>query len=147
MTTQLLAFVLACTVVIVVPGPDFVLMLRNTAKAGRTGAAWTAAGILLGLAVLGSAAALGLTALLSASTTASTFIRAVGGGYLIYLGLQSIRSWLRLRAEHTTQIVDVEPRRQIAPGSPQHSGACACCGTSCSWLSSANSAPCSKHPR
>ncbi|WBL17845.1 hypothetical protein [Citricoccus sp. NR2] len=53
MTVQLLAFAATCLVVIVVPGPDFLLVLRNTVRAGRAGAAWTSAGILLGVFILG----------------------------------------------------------------------------------------------
>jgi threonine/homoserine/homoserine lactone efflux protein len=119
-TAQLLAFAAACLVVIIVPGPDFVLMMRNAARAGHTGAAWTAAGILLSLAVLGLAAALGLTALLAASESVSTVVRIAGGIYLIYLGVQSIRSWLRLRRVPSAHAagLDAEPRGQvrIAPG-------------------------------
>lgn len=120
MTGQLLAFAATCLIVIAVPGPDFLIVLRNAGRAGRAGAAWTAAGILAGLAVLGLAATLGLTALLAASETAATIVRIAGGLYLVYLGVQSIRSWLRLRSERTAQVVgvDANPRRRvgIAPG-------------------------------
>jgi threonine/homoserine/homoserine lactone efflux protein len=118
MTGQLLAFVAASLLVIVVPGPDLMLVLRNTARAGRAGAAWTAAGILLGLAVLGAAAALGVTALLTASATVSTIVRFAGGVYLIYLGIQSIRSWLRLRKERAKRIasIAVDGPQDVTPG-------------------------------
>ena len=101
MSAQLIAFVATCLVVIVVPGPDFVLVLRHTARARRPGAAWTAAGIILGLAVLGVAAALGVTALLAASEVVSTVVRTAGGIYLVWLGVQSLRSWFRLRGLDT----------------------------------------------
>ncbi|MET9064442.1 LysE family translocator [Streptosporangium sandarakinum] len=103
MIAQLIAFATASLVVIVVPGPDLMLVLRNTARAGRTAAAWTAAGILLGLAILGAAAAIGITALLAASTTLYTVVRVAGGLYLIYLGVQALRSWLRTRGLHAHQ--------------------------------------------
>ncbi|TNM55837.1 LysE family translocator [Brevibacterium sediminis] len=118
MTGQLLAFAATCLVVIVAPGPDFVLVLRNTARAGRIGAALTAAGILTGLAVLGMAAALGATALLTTSATLSLIIRIAGGLYLIWLGLQSLRSWLRLRSERSATAVAVDPdaRLEVSSG-------------------------------
>jgi len=97
MTGQLLAFALASLVVIVAPGPDLMLVLRNTARAGRKGAAWTAAGILLGLGILGGAAAIGITALFSAPQSLYTIVRLAGGIYLIYLGLQALRSWRQMR--------------------------------------------------
>jgi threonine/homoserine/homoserine lactone efflux protein len=107
MTGQLVAFALASLVVIIVPGPDLMLVLRNTARAGRAGAAWTSAGILLGLAILGTAAALGVTALLTASTELSTVVRIAGGVYLIYLGIQSIRAWLRLRKQRALRTPEI----------------------------------------
>lgn len=113
MTAQLLAFVATCLVVIVVPGPDFLLVLRNTVRAGRAGAAWTSAGILLGVFVLGTAAALGVTALLKSSSTVSTVVRVAGGVYLAWLGIQSLRSWLRLRREQSGGLARVEDTHRM----------------------------------
>ena len=50
MLEQLIAFAATSLVVIVVPGPDMMLTLRNAARGGRAGAFWTAAGIMTGLA-------------------------------------------------------------------------------------------------
>lgn len=118
MSAQLIAFIATCLVVIVVPGPDFVLVLRNTLRAGRPGAAWTAAGILLGLAVLGVAAALGVTALLAASETVSVLVRIAGGIYLVWLGVQSLRSWFRLRGQRRDALagIDADGPAEGVPG-------------------------------
>mgnify|MGYP001446330917 CR=1 FL=1 len=99
MLEQVAAFLAASLIVIVVPGPDMMLVFRNTARAGRSGAAWTAAGIMTGLAVLATAAALGLTALLAAAPTLFTIVQIAGGLYLVYLGTQAVRSYLRLRSQ------------------------------------------------
>lgn len=102
MLEQLVAFAATSLVVIVVPGPDMMLTLRNAARSGRAGALWTAAGIMTGLAILGTAAALGITALLTASPTLFQIVRIAGGVYLVYLGVQALRAYVRARSEHRT---------------------------------------------
>ena len=102
MLEQLVAFAATSLVVIVVPGPDMMLTLRNAARSGRAGALWTAAGIMTGLAILGTAAALGVTALLTASPTLFQIVRVAGGVYLVYLGVQALRAYVRARREHRT---------------------------------------------
>lgn len=119
MVEQILAFLTASLIVIVVPGPDMMLMLRNTARAGRSGALWTAVGIMTGLAILATTAALGLTAILAAAPTLFTVVRIAGGLYLIYLGIGALRTYFRLRRErHEAR----DPARQhlsaAAAGSP-----------------------------
>jgi threonine/homoserine/homoserine lactone efflux protein len=119
MTEQLLAFAAASLVVIVVPGPDMMLMLRNTARAGRTGALWTAVGIMTGLGILATTAALGITALLALSPVLFNIIRIAGGLYLIYLGIQALRAWMRMRrqgASGVTQIQIPDTKTVLVPG-------------------------------
>ncbi|MFE4358023.1 LysE family translocator [Kitasatospora sp. NPDC056800] len=96
MTAQLLTFVLASLLIIVVPGPDLVLLLRNAARGGRRGAAATAMGIMLGNAVLAGAAVAGLTALLTGSEVLYTAVRIAGALYLAYLGIRSLIDFIRL---------------------------------------------------
>lgn len=102
MYEQLLAFALAAAVIIVVPGPDMLLVFKNTVKAGRAGAFWTITGVLAGNAVLALAAALGLTVILMTSQTVFTVVKIAGGTYLVYLGVQGLRSWWvqRRQARH-----------------------------------------------
>lgn len=99
MTEQLLAFALATVVILIVPGPDLMLMLKNAAKAGRSGALWTATGIMVGNTVVATAAALGVTALLLNFSGVFTAVKIAGGVYLLFLGVQAFRSYLRLRRE------------------------------------------------
>ncbi len=60
MVEQLTAFVLTCLVVVLVPGPDFALVLRNAARGPRA-AATAAAGIMVGNTILAALAVLGVT--------------------------------------------------------------------------------------
>lgn len=95
MSGQLLAFVGACLAVIVVPGPDLALLLRNAAVAGRSAAIATATGIMTGNTILAATAVAGLTALLQASGPLYDVIRLAGAAYLIYLGVRALISLIR----------------------------------------------------
>jgi threonine/homoserine/homoserine lactone efflux protein len=88
----LLGFTLAAAVLVVLPGPDSMLMLRAIAATGRAGAVRTAAGILTGLAVWIASATIGLAALLKASEIGYTALRVVGAAYLLVLGIQALRA-------------------------------------------------------
>lgn len=99
MTGQLLAFIGASLAVIIVPGPDLALLLRNAAVAGRPAAAATAGGIMTGNTILAAAAVAGLTALLRAAGPLYDVIRLVGAGYLIYLGVRALISLARRKGE------------------------------------------------
>lgn len=83
-----LAFVPAAALLVVAPGPDSLLVLRNSARGGRQAGLATAAGTITGLLVWAAAAALGLAALVRASEIGYTIVRWCGAAYLIFLGSQ-----------------------------------------------------------
>jgi threonine/homoserine/homoserine lactone efflux protein len=97
MGVALVAFSLAAALIVLLPGPDTLVVLRELMRAGRRRAAQTVAGVLCGLAVWVGAAAFGLSALLRASHTGFVVLKIAGGAYLIWLGAQSLR--LRRLAE------------------------------------------------
>jgi threonine/homoserine/homoserine lactone efflux protein len=83
----LLAFIAAGCILIVTPGPDTALVLRTAAVEGPRRGAYTSAGICFGLLWWGLAAVLGISAVLAASHTAYTVLRAIGAAWLVWLGL------------------------------------------------------------
>jgi threonine/homoserine/homoserine lactone efflux protein len=85
--TSVLAFAGAAALLVVLPGPDSVLVLRAGVLGGRARAARAGAGIVCGLLVWVGAATVGLAALLRASETGYTVLRLVGAAYLVWLGL------------------------------------------------------------
>ena len=93
--THLGAFVLVATVLIVTPGPDTALTIRNALRGGRRGGISTSAGVATGQATWALAASAGLAAVLSASQPAFLALRIAGAVYLVYLGGHSLRSALR----------------------------------------------------
>jgi threonine/homoserine/homoserine lactone efflux protein len=92
MITDLLAFALAATLLVLAPGPDSLMVMRNTLRAGRRAGWATAGGTMSGLAIWAIAAAFGLAALVRASHLGYDALRFAGAGYLIWLGIGSLRS-------------------------------------------------------
>jgi threonine/homoserine/homoserine lactone efflux protein len=91
----LLPFLLASVLVTVVPGADMALVTRQVLVGGPRLAYRTIAGNLTGLLVHGFALAVGLSALIVASATAYTIVKLAGAAYLIWLGVQTIRTTKR----------------------------------------------------
>ena len=88
---SLLAFSGAALALVLLPGPDSVLVLRSGVLGGRALASRAAAGVLCGLLVWVAAAVLGLAALLRASEAGYTVLRFAGAAYLVWLGVQALR--------------------------------------------------------
>jgi threonine/homoserine/homoserine lactone efflux protein len=97
MIDGLLAFLAVSVVVIVTPGQDTALTIRNTLLGSRRGGVFTAAGVSTGQLCWTVAAAAGLTALLQASEPGFRALKLAGAAYLVYLGVQALRAALRGR--------------------------------------------------
>jgi threonine/homoserine/homoserine lactone efflux protein len=89
---HLFAFLGVSALVIVTPGQDTALTIRNTLAGGRRAGVFTAIGVSAGQAIWALAAAAGVAALLRASEPAFLAVRLAGGAYLVYLGAQALRS-------------------------------------------------------
>jgi threonine/homoserine/homoserine lactone efflux protein len=99
MWSELLTFVVICAVVICVPGQDTALTVRNALVGGRRAGVFTAAGVSSAQAVWTLATSLGIAGLIRASAPAFLALKVAGIAYLAYLGLQSLRSAWRHRAD------------------------------------------------
>ena len=95
MLPELAAFLGVSLLVIVTPGQDTALTIRNTLAGGRRAGILTAAGVAGGQATWTLATSAGLAALLVASESLFTALRLAGAAYLVYLGLEAI--WRALR--------------------------------------------------
>ena len=95
MVSDLAAFLAVSVVVIVTPGQDTALTIRNAIAGGRRGGAFTALGVSVGQLVWALASAAGVAALLAASEPAFLAVKLAGAAYLLYLGLTALRDALR----------------------------------------------------
>ncbi|GAA4547051.1 LysE family translocator [Amycolatopsis samaneae] len=91
-TATVLTFTSAAVLIVIVPGPDQALLLQISAAAGRPAAMRTAGGILLGIVLWGLASVLGLSAAMAGGGVAFRVISVAGAAYLIWLGVQALRS-------------------------------------------------------
>ena len=92
MLLSLVAFVGAAVLIVLLPGPDTLVVVRSILRGGRRRGILTALGNLCGLTVWVLAAALGLAAMVEASEVGYTVLRVVGACYLVLLGVQAWRS-------------------------------------------------------
>ncbi len=95
------AWLAVSAVLIVTPGPDTALVIRNALRSGARAASLTALGVGVGSLAWAVAAALGIGLLLERSATAFTGLKLAGAAYLIYLGLGSIVGASRAASDKT----------------------------------------------
>jgi threonine/homoserine/homoserine lactone efflux protein len=97
LVTELAAFLGVSALVIVTPGQDTALTIRNTLLSGRRGGVLTALGVSAGQACWTVAASAGVAALLVASEPVFTAVKLAGAAYLVFLGAQALHDALRRR--------------------------------------------------
>jgi threonine/homoserine/homoserine lactone efflux protein len=97
--TDLAGFFALAIIVIVTPGPDTALTIRNTLAGGRPAGVATAIGVALGQATWSVSTSVGVAALLVAAEPAFAALKLAGAAYLIYLGAQSLWSAFRRRSK------------------------------------------------
>lgn len=92
MEISLLTFALLALVVVMTPGPTVLLALSNGSRFGVGAAGYGIAGAALSDGVLIAAAGLGLGAVLAASAVLFNLVKWVGVAYLMWIGVQMLRS-------------------------------------------------------
>lgn len=91
LTQSLLTFTVAAALLAATPGVDTALVLRALVTSGARRALQAALGISAGCLVWGAVVALGLGALLTASTLAFNVLKLAGAAYLFWQGLKLLR--------------------------------------------------------
>lgn len=109
MISAIVGFAVVAGLLTMVPGMDTALVLRYSVAGGTRTAYATVAGICLGLLAWGIAAAVGISAVLTASQVAFDIIRIAGAAYMVLLGARLI--W---NARHAA----TPPAASVAPGEP-----------------------------
>lgn len=105
MTTILIPYLIAITLLTLTPGLDTTLIIRTATIEGKSKAFQAALGISLGCIAWGIVVACGLGALLMASDLAFNILKWMGAAYLAWLGLNMI----------------LKPRSQLADIQDNHS--------------------------
>ncbi|HKI15770.1 MAG TPA: LysE family translocator [Roseiarcus sp.] len=104
-----LAFFSVSVIVIVTPGPDTAVTIRNSLIGGRSGGVLTALGIASGQTIWAVATSIGIVTLLVASEPLFLTVKYAGAAYLAFLGAQALREavWPAVASAR-----DVRPRRK-----------------------------------
>ncbi|MFZ4516355.1 MAG: LysE family translocator [Acidimicrobiia bacterium] len=114
---NLLGFVVAGVVALLIPGPDFALVVHSTLTRGRRHGIAATFGIAGGLLVHATLALVGLSAIIYASSVAYTTVRIAGAAYLTFLGVLALRdAFVRRDPAHTSDDTPVEPHAAFGPG-------------------------------
>lgn len=90
MSATFLAFLGVSILVIVTPGPDTALTIRNTLLGGRRGGVFAALGVATGQLVWAVCTSAGIVALLVASEPVFQTVKLLGAAYLVFLGCQAL---------------------------------------------------------
>lgn len=115
LTHSLLTFTVAAALLAATPGVDTALVLRALVASGARRALLAAVGIAAGCLVWGAVVALGLGALLTASTLAFNVLKAVGAAYLLWQGVRLLmRRSGGVRAGQPEQIEPAAPANGAA---------------------------------
>jgi|ERR1700678_528236 len=111
----ILEFIGVSLVVIVTPGPDTALTIRNGLRGGAAAGVATVLGVVLGQMCWASAASLGLAALLKASAQVFRLLELLGAAYLFYLGARILIGALRSRSQNRDRDREVLDHRIATP--------------------------------
>lgn len=97
------AYVLACIVIILVPGPTVTLIIANSIRHGARAGLANVAGTQAGLAVMIAIVGIGLNTLISGMGHWFEWVRLIGAAYLIWMGVQMFRARGTLNADGTAR--------------------------------------------
>ncbi|MGH3657942.1 MAG: LysE family translocator [Micromonosporaceae bacterium] len=115
MDVQLVAFVAASLVLIVVPGVDFALVTRQTVGYGRRAAFITLTGLVTGGLVHAGLAIAGLSVLLLTSAQLYAVVRLAGAAYLVYIGVQTLVGVFKAMRTRAARTASPVPTQAPAP--------------------------------
>jgi len=87
-----LAYIAACIVIVIVPGPSVTLIFANSLRAGTAAGLMNVAGTQAGLLIMLGVLAAGLSVVVNNLATLFDAVRLVGAAYLVWLGIKMWRS-------------------------------------------------------
>ena len=108
--TLLLGFVAVSLVVLLIPGPGVLYVVARSVDQGYRAGLASVLGLSAGALVHVAAATAGLSAILLTSATAFGIVKALGAGYLIYLGIRTL-----FAGRPTVSMVCLHPSLVVSP--------------------------------
>lgn len=102
-------FIIACILLIILPGPDTAIVTKNTVIAGKRAGFQTMMGSCVGLSIHTVAAVAGLSAIIVQSATLFMILKYVGAAYLCYLGVRTLMA-MRVKKSQVDEVQLVEAK-------------------------------------
>jgi len=90
--TQLITIALIHFLAVASPGPDFLIVTKNSLTAGRRAGVMTALGVALGIGVHVTYCLLGIGLIISQSILLFNAIKWIGALYLVWIGIKGLRA-------------------------------------------------------
>lgn len=108
--TEFLTIVVIHLLAVASPGPDFALVVKQSIAHSRRAGVWTAMGLSLGVLTHVAYSLLGIGFIISRSIVLFSLIKFLGAGYLIYIGIKSLRA-----KREDVQHIEVSRKNDITP--------------------------------
>ena len=108
------AWIAVALVLIVTPGPDTALIIRQALRKGARAASLSALGVSAGSSAWAVASVLGVAVLLEGSAAAFTVLKLAGAAYLIYLGVRSLIGSFGTTPDAASDRAPLKPARHNA---------------------------------
>ena len=113
------SYLVIVVLIVLAPGPDTMVMLKNALSGGFRGGLLASLGIFAGNAVQGSAAALGLGVLIARSQPVFLALKWAGAAYLVFLGG---KAWLAVRRGEYRDLAETAGAPQLKAGAAFRQG-------------------------
>jgi homoserine/homoserine lactone efflux protein len=97
------AYLVACVIVVLVPGPTVTLIIANSIRHGSRAGLANVAGTQAGLAIMIAIVGIGLNTLIAGMGHWFEWVRLIGAAYLIWMGVQMFRAKGTLNPDGTAR--------------------------------------------
>lgn len=114
--TNITLFMIACVLLIILPGPDTAIVTKNTIVYGKKAGFQTMIGSCCGLVIHTIAAVAGLSALIVQSAVAFTILKYVGAAYLCYLGVRTLMNMRAKKVTNEEKLVEAKGKSAFMQG-------------------------------
>ena len=98
---EFLTVTLIAILAVVSPGPDFAVVMRNSLRYSRSAGYATALGIALGLSIHVTYSLIGIGLIISRSILAFNILKYLGAAYILYIGIQALKTRAHAQAGET----------------------------------------------
>lgn len=113
---NLLAFLAAAIVLVIMPGPTVLFVVGRSLALGRRGGLLSVLGNAIGIVPVIVAVSFGVGAIVTESVVVFTILKLAGAAYIVFLGVQAIRHRTRTAATMVAGVAPKSTRRMLGEG-------------------------------